>query len=109
MDDMALLREYASRRSDDAFAELVSRRVHFVQHGGQDELPDGSQSEFFVFVHGLYREVLYEKQSAARRARRHGRIARRLGELFAGREADVAREMAQHYEAAGQWPSARWS
>ena len=30
MDDMALLREYASRRSDDAFAELVSRRVNFV-------------------------------------------------------------------------------
>jgi RNA polymerase sigma factor (sigma-70 family) len=30
MDDMALLREYASRRSDDAFAELVSRRINFV-------------------------------------------------------------------------------
>jgi RNA polymerase sigma factor (sigma-70 family) len=30
MDDMALLREYASHRSDDAFAELVSRRIHFV-------------------------------------------------------------------------------
>ena len=30
MDDMALLREYAARNSEEAFAELVSRRVHFV-------------------------------------------------------------------------------
>ena len=30
MDDMALLREYAARNSEDAFAELVSRRVNFV-------------------------------------------------------------------------------
>jgi predicted ATPase len=68
---------------------------------GQDELPDGSRSAFYVLAHGLYREVLYQRQSEARRARRHVRIAERLGELFAGREADVARERAMHYEAAG--------
>jgi DNA-binding winged helix-turn-helix (wHTH) protein len=87
---------------EDACEEML-RRVHFVHRGGEDELPDGARSAFFVFVHGLYREVLYERQSAARRARRHGRVARRLGELFAGRETDVAREMALHYEAAGEW------
>lgn len=43
----------------------------------------------------------YQRQSDARRARRHTRIAERLGELFAGREAHVAREMAMHFEAAG--------
>jgi predicted ATPase len=87
---------------EEACEDMV-RRVHFVHQGGVDELPDGAQSAFFVFVHGLYREVLYERQSAARRARRHGRVARRLGELFAGREADVAREIALHFEAAGEW------
>jgi predicted ATPase len=81
--------------------DALARRLHFVLRAGQDELPDGSRSAFYVLAHGLYREVLYQRQSEARRARRHVRIAGRLGELFAGREADVARERAMHYEAAG--------
>jgi DNA-binding winged helix-turn-helix (wHTH) protein len=84
----------------------LARRLHFVRRAGQDELPDGSRSAFYVFAHGLYREVLYQRQSASRRARRHTRIAERLGELFAGREANVAPEMAMHYEAAGNWQRA---
>lgn len=83
--------------------ERLSRAVHFLQCAGRDELPDGSRSAFFAFTHGLYREVLYQRQSSSQRARRHIRIAGRLGELFAGREAHVAREMALHYEAAGNW------
>ena len=84
----------------------LSRRVHFVERGGQDELPDGTQSEFYVFVHGLYREVLYRRLAATRRAEWHARIAERLGELFRGREWAVAREMAMHHEAAGELSSA---
>jgi len=64
-------------------------------------MPDGTSSAFYCFAHGIYREVLYQRQSAARRARRHIRIAERLGELFAGREASVARERATHYQAVG--------
>jgi predicted ATPase len=79
----------------------LARRLHFVVRAGQDELPDGTTSAFYVFAHGLYREVLYQRQAAARRASRHIRIAERLGQLFAGREANVAREMAMHFEAAG--------
>ena len=81
----------------------LARRVYFVRRAGQDELPDGTRSAFFVFAHGLYREVLYQRQSAARRARRHTRIAERLAQLFAGREVNVAQEIALHYEAAGNW------
>jgi predicted ATPase len=84
----------------------LSRRLYFVERAGQDELPDGSRSAFYTFAHGLYREVLYRRQVAARRAKRHIRIAERLGELFAGREANVAREMAVHYEAAASWQRA---
>ncbi|HUA98769.1 MAG TPA: AAA family ATPase [Terracidiphilus sp.] len=86
--------------------DALARRVYFLHRCGQDELPDGDSSAFYVFAHSLYREVLYERQSAARRARRHVRIAERLGSLFAGREGAVAREMAQHYEAAGAWQRA---
>ena len=84
----------------------LARRLHFVERAGQDELPDGTRSAFYVFAHGLYREVLYHRQVATRRARRHVRVAERMGQLFAGREAHVAREMAAHYEAAGHWPRA---
>ncbi len=84
----------------------LARRLYFVQRVGQDELPDGSRSAFYVFAHGLYREVLYQRQAAPRRARRHIRVAERLGQLFVGREADVAREMALHFEAACNWQRA---
>jgi predicted ATPase/DNA-binding winged helix-turn-helix (wHTH) protein len=81
----------------------LARRLYFVRRAGQDELPDGTRSAFYVFAHGLYREVLYQRQSTSRRARRHTRIAERLAQLFAGREVNVAQEMAMHYEAAGNW------
>lgn len=90
---------------DEACDEL-SRRLYFVRRAGEDELPDGTRSAFYVFAHGLYREVLYQRQSASRRARRHTRIAERLAQLFAGREVNVAQEMATHYEAAGNWQRA---
>lgn len=92
-------------RVEEACAALA-RRVHFVQRGGQDELPDGTQSEFYVFVHGLYREVLYRRQAAARRAEWHKRIAARLEAMFRGREWAVARDVARHLEVAGEWAGA---
>lgn len=81
----------------------LARKCHFLQRAGEDELPDGTRAGFYAFTHGLYREVLYLRQAASRRALGHTRIAGRLSELFAGREAHVAREMAMHYEAAGDW------
>jgi predicted ATPase/DNA-binding winged helix-turn-helix (wHTH) protein len=82
--------------------DAMARDLHFVERAGEDELPGGARSAFYVFAHEVYREVLYQRQSAARRAQRHVRIAERLAQLFKGREADVAREMAMHYEAAGE-------
>ena len=48
----------------------------------------GARSEFYVFVHGLYREVLYRRQAAARRATWHVRIAERLGDAVCGAHVD---------------------
>jgi predicted ATPase/DNA-binding winged helix-turn-helix (wHTH) protein len=83
--------------------DSLAHRVSFIRRAGHDELPDGTRSAFYVFAHGLYREVLYQRQSAARRARRHTRVAERLRRIFAGREFDVAHEIAMHFEAAGDW------
>jgi predicted ATPase/DNA-binding winged helix-turn-helix (wHTH) protein len=83
--------------------EKLTRRLHFLNPAGHDELPDGTHSAFYVFTHGLYREVLYKRQSSSRRTRRHARVAEKLLQLFAGREQDVATEIAAHFEAAGDW------
>ena len=86
--------------------DALARKLYFLERAGQDELPDGTRSAFYVFAHGLFREVLYQRQAATRRAKRQVRIADRLGQLFEGREACVGREMAMHYEAAGEWARA---
>lgn len=90
---------------EDGYASLA-RRTRLLNAAGQDELPDGTRSSFYVFAHGLFREALYSRQPAARRAERHRRVAERLKSLFAGSEASIALELAQHYEAAGSWKEA---
>jgi predicted ATPase/DNA-binding winged helix-turn-helix (wHTH) protein len=84
----------------------LARSSGLVHRAGHDDLPDGTRSDFYAFAHGLYREVLYQRQPAARRAQGHTRIAERLSEMFTGREENVAREIATHYEAAGNWQRA---
>jgi RNA polymerase sigma factor (sigma-70 family) len=44
-DDMALLREYAANRSDQAFSELVSRRIHFVHSAALRQVRDPNLAE----------------------------------------------------------------
>jgi predicted ATPase len=83
--------------------EKLTRRMHFLHAAGHDELPDGTRSAFYVFAHGLYREVLRGRQSPSRRARRHLRVAEKLEKLFAGRESDVSHELAMHFEGAAEW------
>jgi predicted ATPase len=99
----ALGRDLAS--TEEACDALV-RRVSFVKRAGEDELPDGTRSSFYVFVHAMFREVLYQRQSAARRAARHVRVAERLRAIFYGRDELIARDAATHYEAAGDWTNA---
>ena len=83
---------------EESYASLI-RRVRLLSIAGQDELPGGTRSAFYVFAHALYREVLYTRLPAARRAQWHLRIADRLRSMFAGQEANVAHEIAAHTEA----------
>lgn len=90
----------------EAACDDLARRLSFVRTAGCDELPGGRQSNFYVFAHSLYRQVLYRRQSQTRRARGHRRIAEKLTQIFAGRESCVAREMAAQLEAAAEWRGA---
>ena len=86
--------------------EALARQVHFLHAAGHDELPDGTRSSFYVLAHRVYREVLYRRQPVARRSRAHLRVAEQLLTLFHGREANIALELAAHFESAGDWPRA---
>ena len=89
--------------SIEELCDSIEHRTGLVRRAGHDDLPNGTRSDFYSFAHEFYREVLYQRQTTNRRAKGHIRIAEQLETLFAGREASVAREVAMHYEAAGDW------
>ena len=86
--------------------EDLSRRQHMVRWAGSYQFSDGTVSQRYEFVHALYREVFYRRQAPGRRAKLHLRIAERLEALYAGRESEVAAELAEHFEEASDWPRA---
>jgi DNA-binding winged helix-turn-helix (wHTH) protein len=90
---------------EDLYDEL-SRRHHIVVWAGTQSLPDGSVAERYQFVHELYRQVLYDRQLPARKARFHRQIGERLAAIYAQRMEDVVPELAYHFEQAGDWPRA---
>ena len=94
-----------SRGVEDIYEEL-SRRHHIVKWAGTQSLPDGSATERYQFVHVLYRQVLYDRQLPARKARLHRQIGERLVAMHAQRMEDVVPELAYHFEQAGDWPRA---
>ena len=56
--------------------DKVTRRSRMVRAAGCEELADGSASQLFEFVHAVYREVFYRRQTPARRAS----LQRRMGQ-----------------------------
>lgn len=57
--------------------EELSRRRQKVHSADPQHFPDGIASSRYEFVHALYREVLYQRQSPGRRAKLHLRVAER--------------------------------
>ncbi len=78
--------------------EQLSRQHYLVRSADAEEVP---ASECYEFVHTLYREVLYRRQSPGRRAKLHLRIAGRLEALYAQRLSEAAAELAHHFEQGG--------
>jgi DNA-binding winged helix-turn-helix (wHTH) protein/predicted ATPase len=82
-----------------------ARRSQFMQSTGVERWPDGTLATRFEFLHSLYREAVYQRMGAVRRARLHLRIGERQ-ELGHAPDADViAPALAFHFER-GQDPRA---
>ncbi|HEX2779340.1 MAG TPA: hypothetical protein VHM30_07565, partial [Gemmatimonadaceae bacterium] len=90
----------------DECCDALARRAHILRLTDTQEMPDGTVMQRYAFAHALYREVLYARQSPARRAMLHRRRAERMEELFAGSLDDVTIQLAIHFEKGGDWARA---
>ena len=85
--------EDVERRCED----LVQRH-QFLQRGGIVEWPDGTLASRYCFVHMLYRDVVYDLVSEARRVALHRRIGARQEQGYGERASEIAAELAMHFE-----------
>ena len=70
----------------------------FIVRSGSATWPDGQLAELYSFRHDLYRELLYDRLPATRRALSHARVGRRLEAAWTGRLDVIASELAEHFE-----------
>jgi DNA-binding winged helix-turn-helix (wHTH) protein/predicted ATPase len=84
----------------------LARRHVFLRRGPTIEWPDGTVSATFAFLHALYREVLGERTSPARRADLHRLIGLRLEAAFGHRVREIAPELAVHFDESRDLPRA---
>ncbi|MEP7309258.1 MAG: AAA family ATPase [Acidobacteriota bacterium] len=81
-----------------ARCDELARRRQFIQDSGVHVLPNGEAVSGFRFIHSLYRNVLYERVPASRRARIHRRIGEASEQLYGPRAGEIAAELAMHFE-----------
>ena len=78
--------------------DQLARRQHFLLPAYLAELPDGTITPRYQFIHSLYLDVLYKRVAPTRRARIHGRIGQRGESIYGERVGEIAAELAVHFE-----------
>jgi predicted ATPase/DNA-binding winged helix-turn-helix (wHTH) protein len=76
----------------------LARQGVFIVAAGSTAWPDGTRTELYSFRHDLYRELLYDRLSATRRALSHARVGHRLEAAWTGKLDVIASELAEHFE-----------
>jgi DNA-binding winged helix-turn-helix (wHTH) protein/tetratricopeptide (TPR) repeat protein len=84
--------------------DSMAHRRRIVHEVGVQEFPVGTVSRRYEFLHALYREVLYQRQSSLRRRKLHRYIGERLEALYSPQPSEVGSELAHHFEESGDWP-----
>jgi predicted ATPase/DNA-binding winged helix-turn-helix (wHTH) protein len=73
-------------------------RGHWLWAAGIAEWPDGTVAARYGFLHALYQEVLYHRVAPARRVELHRRLGARGEAAYGERAAEIAAELALHFE-----------
>jgi DNA-binding winged helix-turn-helix (wHTH) protein/tetratricopeptide (TPR) repeat protein len=82
----------------ETMCQELARRQQLIHAAGAEEWPDGTVASRFGFHHALYREALSERLPAGRRVELHLRIGDRLEQAWGDRAAEIAGELAMHFE-----------
>lgn len=90
----------------EADAAALANDGRFFVAAGAEEWPDGTVCESYRFRHSVYREALYDRVPAGRRARLHLQIGSRLEQGYRGHEEAIAAELAMHFREARDAPRA---
>jgi DNA-binding winged helix-turn-helix (wHTH) protein/predicted ATPase len=77
----------------------LARGHRFLRQADPIEWPDGTVAAGFAFLHALYREVLYQRIPAGYRAELHREIGTCEERAYGSRAAEIAAELAMHFEA----------
>ena len=78
--------------------ETLAKRGQFLRAEGLAEWPDGTVGTHYRFIHALYQEVLYERIAPGRRIRLHRRIGERIEAAYGEQTAQMAVELAVHFD-----------
>jgi predicted ATPase/DNA-binding winged helix-turn-helix (wHTH) protein len=76
----------------------LARKHHFLWPAYLAELPDGTITPRYRFIHALYLDVLYQRVALTRRRRIHGLIGERGETIYGDRVGEIAAELAVHFE-----------
>jgi predicted ATPase/DNA-binding winged helix-turn-helix (wHTH) protein len=94
--------DHTSQEVEDICHDLATRNQILRATRGH-QLADGSILPCYQFVHVLYRDVLYQRQSPGRRSARHHLIGTQVERIHKDHLEEVAAEMALHFEHASDW------
>ena len=78
----------------------LAQRHHFLLPAYLADLPDGTITPRYRFIHALYLDVLYKRVALTRRSQIHGRIGERGEIIYGDRVGAIAAELAVHFEQA---------
>ena len=88
----------------DSTCETLANERRFLQYVGTETWPDGTIYARYAFAHTLFQHAALARNPSASARLWHRKIAERLEAGYAGREEEVAGELALHFDE-GQRPA----
>lgn len=99
---VALSANLEKEEAEDLFDRLAQKEL-FIRSLDVYDLPNGSRSPRYEFLHAFYREVLYRRLAMSRKLRLHQKIGETHEVLFLNKVANVATQLAHHFEVSHEW------
>lgn len=90
----------------EASCERFARTGQWLRWVGVTELPDGTVSGRYSFLHAMYHEVMSGRIAEIRRIQLHRRIATNKEAVYGERVGEIAAELAVHFEKGREIPRA---